>query len=94
MKYVPIIILLLAISGCATGNPITIVSDEVNVDLKPSGEVWDSHMLWGKWQFYFPVSRDRVDVTPLRTGQIHLNATKLLENAMPCIFPEPEDLQV
>jgi hypothetical protein len=36
-------------------------------------------MLWGKWQLYFPVSRDRVDVTPLRTGQIHLNATKLLE---------------
>jgi hypothetical protein len=37
------------------------------------------HRLWTEATFYFPTSRDGVDVVPGRAGRFHLNALKFLE---------------
>ncbi|HDS30760.1 MAG TPA: hypothetical protein ENN67_06925, partial [Firmicutes bacterium] len=40
------------------------------------------HNLWGFWEGYIPESFDRIDFTPLRTADFHLNARRLMEETV------------
>jgi hypothetical protein len=80
MRASAILIILLALAGCATGNPVSNEIDQ-NPDFqsKASYQINDPHMLWGEWTWYIDETHENIDVVPKRAGRFHLNALKFLE---------------
>jgi len=76
-KLFPLIIvglLLGAMVGCSgSTGPVEPAKDI------PSGQSADTHQLWGLWQFTADPARGTLDVVPLRTGEMHINALPFLE---------------
>jgi hypothetical protein len=68
-------IFLLGCTGAHLQNP---VEPETRPEAVSGGD-GASHNLWGLWQFKADPAEGRLDVTPLRTADMHLNALKFLE---------------
>jgi hypothetical protein len=80
MRGSAILIILLALAGCATGNSISPPLNQAP-EIQAGNLVVadDPYTLWGEWTFYFNEAHDQVDVVPKRAGRFHLNALKFLE---------------
>jgi hypothetical protein len=83
MRFNAIAIGLMAVilAGCAgSGGENPVASASPGIERAP---VAASRHLWGIWDIHISADRQFVEVVPLRTADMHLNAVRLLETA-PC----------
>ena len=65
------------LSGCSnSGGWLPTIPNE---PAKVVDAISDSHICWGLWQFTADPVNETLDVTQLRTGNLHLNALPFLE---------------
>jgi hypothetical protein len=69
-----IIALLICMAGCSTQNSNPVAPSE---PIKSTGI--SNHYTWGLWQFSADPDAQTLEITPLRAGNLHLNALHFLE---------------
>jgi len=68
------VLIAIGIAGCSTTGQV--VEPQKEIGTFPGSE---SHMTWGTWQFVADPEMGTLDVVPLRTSEMHINALPFLE---------------
>ena len=71
-----ILVVTLMLLGCSSGSSVDVTTPDEPMD-KSATET--SHSLWGLWQFTADPVTGTLDVVPIRTAEMHLNALPFLE---------------
>ena len=75
-----VIILLLSIFGCSSGgNGIELPTNPIDTGDSAKNGDYVSHNTWGLFQFIVDPVAKKLEVVPIRAGNIHLNALRFLE---------------
>ncbi len=89
------IVMLLAY-GCSGGGSQSPLIPEAGSKLPAEGQTVNteaSHTNWGLWQFAFDQDAQTLDVIQLRTGAMHLNVVKFVDNP-PLVYLTLESLDI
>ena len=78
-----LVIIATLLCGCA-GDPVGPAMQATDGSMQASfTQATDPHegpfRLWGEWQIFIDETRTKVDAVPLRSGRMHLNVPKFLE---------------
>ena len=68
------VLIAVGIAGCSSTQQVTVPQNETR-----GAAVVDSHMAWGTWQFVADPAQGTLEIAPLRTSDMHLNALPFLE---------------